>query len=550
MNDRSTITLEPVLGPPLPAINLSASESTADGMTLGRLEDCQIRVPESEKTVSRRHCRFDFGADGWSVTDLSSRHGTFLNDQPLSPDARTKLRAGDHLRLGPWTFRVAGAGSRAMGLPTMDDTGTRGSQLVAVPRARQDAIDRRRLELLIKVAKQIQVAADELNLAEVVLDAILEGTGYPRAAIIRPATDSGHERIDVLSTRMSQASRASFQFSRSLVQAACSGQMMQLRSADDAIPPMSILSFGMVTAMAVPILLDQRAALCIYLDARRDEPPVHEDAAAFCQAIAEMCSLSVSNMQRTRAEADRLRLTEQMDAAMLIQRQILPAPRGLLTRCQYSMELRPGRFVAGDLFDVLQLDEHRVAFFIGDVAGKGLPAAILMATTQSYLNCALRHYPDPAHAVAEVNQHLVAHAPDTKFVSLWVGVLDTRTGDLRFVDAGHGYWLVRPPGQAPKLLDALDGAGTPLRVDEHFPYRSELIRLEPGTRIVLFSDGLVEQHNAKDDLFGLERVTQSLEASTSTDTDVNLLVEAVRQFAAADILADDLTIASIEYLPA
>lgn len=540
-----------MLGPKIRAFTLAqsagAQEGTCEPLILGRLEDCQLRLPEAEKTVSRRHCRFELRPDGWHVTDLGSRHGTFLNEIQLVPEEANKLRLGDTLRIGPWTFRLGGNDSRAMGMPTMDDTRQSGGQLVTVPKPRQDAIDRRRLELLIKCAKQIQLATDELRLAETVLDAILEGTGYPRAAIIRPSVDNSHERIDVLSTRMSQASNASFQFSRSLIAAACTGQMVQLRRDDGEIPPMSILSMGTVHAMAVPILLDSRAALCIYLDARRDEPPVHDDAAAFCQAIAEMCSLSISGMQRARLEAERLRLTEQMDAAMLIQRQIIPAPRGELPRFSYAMELRPGRFVAGDLFDVLPLDEHRVAFFIGDVAGKGLPAAILMATTQSYLNCALRHHADPASAVCEVNRHLVLHCPESKFVSLWVGVLDTRTGVLRYVDAGHGYWLVRAPGRMAAQPPVGHGGGAPLRVEEDFQYTSDEITLVPGTRLVLFSDGLVEQHNAAGDLFGLERLTAALDHTDSVESDVAALVRAVHVFAGADILADDLTVGSLEF---
>jgi serine phosphatase RsbU (regulator of sigma subunit)/pSer/pThr/pTyr-binding forkhead associated (FHA) protein len=543
-----SLVLEPVLGPPLEAIPLHAGTP----LTLGRLPDCEVRLPESEKTVSRRHCRVESDDLGtWFVTDLGSRHGTFVNDMALAANAKRPLRVGDALRVGPWVFKVQQPGSAALNTLTMDDTRGTDAKLIALARPRQETIDRRRLELLIACSKRIQSANDELSLAEAVLDALVEGTGYPRAAIIRPGQSGGFERIDLLGTRMSRHSTAAFQFSRSLLQAACSGQMVQLRRDDGPVPPMSIMSSGTVTAMAVPILLDHRAALCIYLDARADEPPAHDDAAAFCQAIAEMCALSVASLQRRRLESERLRLTEQMDAAMQIQRQILPPTRGELGPVRYAMDLRPGRFVAGDLFDILRLDDRRVAFFLGDVSGKGLPAAILMATTQSFLNASLQHFDDPAQALDAVNRHLVDHAPESKFVSLWVGVLDTHTGVLRYCDAGHGYWLLREPGAPPRCPEP-GASGVPLRVDENSRYASRELQLKPGSRLVLFSDGAIEQAGVAADgqtqMFGLERIVMALAPAQGCEHDVSLLVQAVQDFARVDVLGDDLTVGSIEFV--
>ncbi len=519
-------------------------------MTIGRLPECDIQLPESERTISRKHCRLEPRAGGeWVILDLESRHGTFVNDVQLAALVPTPIRPGDQLRLGPWALRFSGPGERSLNSTfTTDDRHVQDAgQIEAVPRLRQSAIDRRRLELLIKAAKDIQAAATELALAECIVDALIEGTGYPRAAVIRP-TAGGHERIDIVASKMAPTSTASFHFSRSLVSAACSGQMVQLRKDDGPVAPMSILSVGTVTALAMPILLDSKAELCIYLDSRRDEPPTQEDAAAFCQAITEMCSLSLSSLQRRAAEADRQRLTEQLNAATEIQRQILPAVKGDLGGVEYCMDLRPGKYVAGDLFDIVRLDEHRVAFFLGDVAGKGLPAAILAATTQSFLNAALRYCDDPADAATAVNAHLVPRCPGNKFVSLWLGVLDTRAGTLRYVDAGHGHWFVRPPGGTPQQVIVKEAAGVPLRVMEDHVYTSASMTLAPGTRIVLYSDGVVEQRDpAELEEFGLDRLVATVSPATDADTEVQMIVQAVYRFAGTDALADDLTVGSIVY---
>lgn len=530
-------------------------------MTFGRLPECDVQLPESEKTVSRKHCTFTFaseGAAGWRLTDVGSRHGTFLNNNQLAANTPQPVRAGDTVRLGPWVFRVSRADARGLGMSTLDDSAAVAGQLVHVTQVDRNAIDRRRLELLIQCAKQIQGAGDERQLAECLVDALMEATGYPRVAIVRPG-GSGPGTIDVLAQRASRGSAPTFQFSRSLVAAACAGQTVQLRFDELAQPAMSIMSAGMTTAMAVPVFLDKAVALCFYLDARREERPVHDDAAAFCQAIAEISSLSLANMQRTRLQLERLRLAEQMEAAMQIQRQILPPPAGHWGEVAYALELRPGRFVAGDLFDIIRLDEKRVAFFIGDVAGKGVPAAILMATTQSYLNAALRWHEDPARAVTEVNRHLMSHAPEGKFVSLWVGVLDVTTGELRFCDAGHGYCLICEPGKPPREIES-DAKGLPLRVLDEPNYESDRLALTAGSRVVLFSDGVVEQPGAAPasgalsgaalaaSAFGLERVVSTLREAENADQDVLMIVRAVQRHAGSEAFSDDLTVASIEFV--
>jgi serine phosphatase RsbU (regulator of sigma subunit)/pSer/pThr/pTyr-binding forkhead associated (FHA) protein len=540
------ITLEPVLGPPLEPITLGPGKP----YHVGRLPECEIRLPEEEKTVSRRHCRIEQTAGGWQLTDLGSRHGTAINDQVLQPNQSVILGISDLVRIGPWVLRVQDHLTRALGTMTTDDTRS-GARLVPVSIGSRQSIDKRRLEQLISVSKRIQTANDEAALAEGVLDALLDGTGYPRAAILRAENRAEFERVDVLGQRAAPHSRAMFQFSRSLIRAACAGRPVQLRSDDLPLPPMSILTNGSVTAMAVPVLLDGRAVLCIYLDARQDETPPHDDAAAFCQTIAEMCGLSLASMQRQRAEAERLRLTEQMDAAMQVQRQILPPPEGELPGIRYAMELRPGRHVAGDLFDIMPLGDGHVAFFIGDVSGKGLPAAILAATTQAFLASALLQSNDPARALNAVNKYLARHAPENKFVSLWLGVIDTRTGLLNYVDAGHSYWLLRVPGSIAPASVAERPDGPPLRVDEDFVYSGGSCTLAPGSRIILYSDGVAEQVPpgcTADEGFGFERTIATLASGTTAMTEVHALVRAVQAYAQSEVLGDDLTVASVEYL--
>src|SRR5262249_19080875 len=159
----------------------------------------------------------------------------------------------------------------------------------------------------------------------------------------------------------------------------------------------------------------------LYLDARGTHRDVAPDAAAFCQVIARLCGLALSNLKRVELEQRQRHLEAEVQAAREAQLLILPPEHGVVGSVQYAMRMRPGHFVAGDLFDVLELDEHRVAVSIGDVAGHGVGAAVLMAASQSHLSAALQRHRDPAIAIAEVNRYLTERSTPHRFVSLWVG---------------------------------------------------------------------------------------------------------------------------------
>ncbi|MFO0082309.1 MAG: SpoIIE family protein phosphatase [Phycisphaerales bacterium] len=557
-----SLRLEPVSGPPLSALWIPP----AGEITIGRHTSCQVQLPEGERSVSRTHCKLTFSGGSWFVIDLESRHGTFINGSRLTPHVSHRLHRGDRLKIGPWTLLAGYPGETTYATIQTSDRPGEAEQLITVVDTGRENIHRRRLELLLDCAKRIGAAKDELTLAEGVLDVLAQGTGYTVVAIIRPI--AGAEQIDLIAARGPLRASDASAFSRSLVRAASTGQIVRMKKDQTgaAVPtPVSgpasgsaaaginnihsIVSSGILTALCVPVMLDNQANLCLYLDSRVGDPRVHDDAAAFCQAVADMCAMALANIRRDRLEIERLRTEEQMGAALDIQRLILPAGAGRFGRLSYAMNVLPGRFVAGDLFDVIPLDEHRTAFFVGDVSGKGVPASIVMATTQSYLNASLRHSRDLVRALADVNRHLADRTPDTRFVSLWLGVLDQRDGTLEYIDAGHGFAILRTPNAPPTIIPS--EGGPPLRVAPDYPYALDRLSVPSGSRIILYSDGVVEQQGPAPacEEFGSARVLGALARADSCEDDVRLLLSAVRAHAgtSADALADDVTIASIAF---
>lgn len=552
----TSITLDIISGPPLETGQTRARiEASAEPASLGRSTGCTLQLPDA--TVSRKHAQIELVDDVWTITDLGSRHGTFVNGNRLDADFSHPLGDRDQLRVGPWVFRVRGVNvtSRASALSSMasiaDDLTLRSTRIQAVPEGELRSLAQQRLDVIIDCAARINSAADIDALAGVALESVIAGAGFARAFMVRPPDEEGN--VELVAFRSSRGESAGeLELSRSLLESASRGQVVRLAadSPDQAAQyGQSIVQLGIHSALCAPVMVGSSVEALMYLDARGSESAVRHDAAAFCQAISRLSGLALSNLHRQDLETRQRQIEMDLNAAREAQRLIMPAPTGVRGWHSYTIEMRPGRVVAGDLFDVVSLTDDPagpMACFLGDVTGKGVGAAITMATVQTHLRVALRHSPDPASVVREVNRYIAKRLSGGKFISLWLGVLDPAAREIRFVDAGHGHWLLRPPGQAPRRVEC--EGGIPLGLDPESPYHTETVPFEPGSRLILFSDGLIEQPDPEGEMFGLERAMEALAPALTAADDVRLLVNAVREHAKTEDLADDLTVASNEFI--
>jgi len=579
------LRLEVIEGPRLDPFVLPLHGSAV----LGRSVKCALKTPEHELSISREHCRFDIDHAGRvTVRDLASRHGTHLNNAKLADNQDAPLVPGDQLKIGPWTLRLVstGADGRAVtgAVAPLQDSSPAQESLFTLGDAPRETIHRRRLELLLDVAKRTQTVRTEMELASVVVQTLKEATGFSVVAFVRP--DLPHNEIHVLEVLSDSHRTDTIVFSRSLIRAAAGGQAVKLRRGMDSLAHTHSL-VGVQTCLCVPVMQDGVMTHALYLDCREGHMRIQDDAAAFCQAVADVCALTLSSMRKSELELQRAVMTEQMSTALQIQQTILPPTRGRVLSSSYCLHVEPGRYVAGDLFEIFPLDDRRVALFMGDVSGKGVPAAMMGAMTQSYLTAALHNTADLALSLNALNRHLASKMPDNAFVSMFAALLDVHTGVLNYIDAGHGYWLVREstgelrePG-----VETDAGQGLPLRVDPSVPYQPAELILSKGARLIVFSDGVTEQRQTRTpdsskiglppfplqppppptpptpgtgstinphDEFGRRRVLESLAPSRSIEQDVELLLSAVRRFAGGGIdpgqidLSDDLTIASVQ----
>ena len=546
------LRLEAIAGPPIDQITINPATPTV----VGRSSNVDRQL--ADKTISRRHCQFLKRGTNWLLTDLESRHGTFLNGVRLDPGQPVPLNDGDLVRIGPWTLRVIDDADRSTSMPTTNDLATTSHRVQRVPVRELRSVAQQRLDLLIECAAAINASTSENELGDKALDAVTRGTGFRRAAFIRQVSSAGD--VQVISSVGPEAARispddpthmegkpvtATFAFSRSLISAASNGEIVRMTGDSGVNYGESIVRLGIHAALCAPIMLGSSVEAYLYLDARDAEESIAHDAAAFCQAVSRMCGLARANLKRIELEKKSGALMDEIRAAREAQVRLMPKGIDTVGAFEYAMQSKPGRTVAGDLFDIVPLDGGRFAVFLGDVIGKGVGAAILMATAQAEIRMALTLGVATEEAIRMTNRSLYTRSADGEFVSLWLGVLDPKNETLEFVDAGHGLWFIINPDDTPRTVEC--EGGLVLAVEPDTVYKLESIPFPRGSRLIVFSDGLLEQRSPEGEQFGRDRAAASLGSSRVPRDDVIALARAVRDHAETDSLSDDLTVASVAY---
>jgi sigma-B regulation protein RsbU (phosphoserine phosphatase) len=547
--------LVPLAGPALDLVRL---EPRPGGLTLGRHERSDLLMPAHAEGISRAHARFTFDAAErrWRLADLSSRWGTFVNGVRVAPGRGVPLRDGDLVRIAPWTFGFSAA-ARRPGLASADDVGqtrVRAVGPVATGSPRDDL-----LALVLETAAALHDVVDEKQLAERLADAARRGTGLPNAAVLRPADNAG--RFEVLLAEVKQTGHGTSRrggddagddapppaFSRSLLAAAAGGNVAELADGGAGAPAsQSIAQLGISAALCVPLMLGDAPAAFLYLDARGNAPvTMRPGATEFCVALGRIASLALANLKRIDIERRQALIETELEAAAIAQRWVLPRRVNRVGAFRITGESKPGQYVGGDFFDVIDLGGGKLAVAIGDVAGKGVSASVLMTATQGYLHASLREHGEPARAVDAVNRFVGPRREGSRFVTMWVGVFDPSAGRLTYVDAGHSYALMRDA--ATGQLTPLDrGRGLPVGLDDDATYAAEIVALPAAGSVVLVSDGIIEQSAAGASAgtdgaaFDMTGVQRSLEAGGSGDQ-VTALFAAVVDHAGTDQLSDDAT---------
>jgi len=241
------------------------------------------------------------------------------------------------------------------------------------------------------------------------------------------------------------------------------------------------------------------------------------------------------------------KLEGELEVAKSIQDSVLPRSNLETTRENVYAIMDPAKEIGGDFYDYFYIDNNHMAFVIADVSGKGIPGALFIMKAEALIkSLALTLKTDTAHIMERSNFSLCQNNESNMFVTCWLGILDLSNGELRYTNAGH----TDPLLSTSKGIDFIRGHhGVVLGAVENTKYKENVIKLERGERVILYTDGVTEAHNKKDELFGEARLLEFARKKMKDNAkdiihdlreELNVFSEGLEQF-------DDITMLVIEY---
>ena len=260
----------------------------------------------------------------------------------------------------------------------------------------------------------------------------------------------------------------------------------------------------------------------------------------------------VRSLLKTKAYADAVReaMARDLRIAREIQMGILPADLRSLTKdtgLEVDAVIEPAREVGGDLYEVLRVSDRRVVVALGDVSGKGIPAALFMAVAMTVLRTLARQIEEPDEILRRLNDELAEENPRGMFVTLQCLVFDLEQQRVSCAGAGHHQLALLSPGRRPRL--ACPSTGRPAGLMPFNPIERETLPLEAGDTFVLFSDGVSEAMNTEEAFYGEDRLLAALASCAGVPPKdiVSRVLTDVRAFAAGAKQSDDITLLAARY---
>jgi|CXWL01.1.fsa_nt_gi serine phosphatase RsbU (regulator of sigma subunit) len=546
-----------VLSGPKQGQRFSIDHSTV----IGRGELAEVVLPDN--LISRRHAQISLGDGRCFLADLQSGNGTFLNG--LRVTTPVALTAGDQIAVGntKLEFRLEpGKGgrdssfisrlafdehrqdiSRSIVLPMASVSGASSASL---PRGskREEEMLRQRLQFFADVAEMMSETPDEGVLLSLILKRVMAAMPQADRSFIVLYDEETKEFLPrVARTRSGEAEE--IPASRTLLRDAVDNRraILSVDVAGDARLHESgtVRRIGLRSFVCVPLIANERVCGVFQVDNADERHPFTEADLAALAGIAAPIALSIANARLHRQLLARSIEEHDMALARRIQKLFLPVAFPELAAYRFAAEYSPAMAVGGDLYDVMELPDGRVGMMVGDVSGKGVAAALVMARLTSDLRFLAGSRWRPDALLRRLNEILSLASAEGMFVTALYLVLDPASGQIELANAGHLRPLVRRGNGVVEELKL--ASGMPLGIDPGTRYAIEAAHLGVGDVLVLYSDGVTEATSPDGAAFGVERLLAAMaQAGPEPESVLETSLRSLRNFLRGKGLDDDVTL--------
>ena len=522
---------------------------------IGRHADNHLVLRDNR--ASRNHARIVVEAGEYYVEDLKSSHGVFVNGTRVP---RQKLYAADRIEFGfPDSYSLIFTFDEDEIHRILDQFSTTKSS--GAPGAANLA----KLRALVEVARALQNSLSTEDVLAAVVDAALAITGFERGYLLLNRGPDGLEvnvARDRYTGKISKDSldvplddlRDALMLRRELLSMTFDPQSAELSNRTlEGEDLRSVVCIPLVRVRAgttdetCMITSKSDTVGVIYLDSRQTAVDLSSGNRELLQTLALEASTVLENARLLEEERVKHRMEEELAIAREIQSSLLPRKLPSTGWFRAAGSSIPSNAVGGDCFDLRQTAPDRWAAIVTDVSGKGVSSALLAALLQGSFLTGSHEPCDIERTMARINQFLLERTEGEKYATVFYCVLD-RSGRMVWTNAGHVTpFLVRPSGE----LRALETTGMPLGMLEVAEFGVETAQLEPGDKLVAFSDGLTEAQDAKGAFFDTKRLKELLrtEAACSATALHSALMGDVERFTGGAVQSDDITALVLEYRP-
>ncbi|HEX5061633.1 MAG TPA: SpoIIE family protein phosphatase [Kofleriaceae bacterium] len=535
---------------------------------IGRRSDCQIFVPDMR--VSRQHARLWRDGEGWSLEDLGSNNGTFINGAKLQ--TATPLRHDDEIMIANNKIRVEAQDAPSEQMPaegrvvTIVDVGGQSlvrsredssagraalvsSGLMSVSDQKAVRLIERKLDAVTQILQAIAATDTEESLLEKIVEALLEL--FPQAenvGVVVSDERTSELRVQCQRHRQREKVDPSTTGPRPLTpELRIPGTIIQHVVSDRRGVLLGETTDGsnelIGTRMGAPLIYHGAHYGVVYVESLKQS--FKQEDVDLLQAIATQAGLAMHATRVAAQLARREKLERDLRVARQIQRSLLPANVPQVVGLDFAVHYEPAYQIGGDFYDFIWHDPAHLGLVVGDVAGKAISAALYMARVTSELRSRAAIARTPARLLRRVNTEIARLGDDGMFATLVYCIYDLESRSLVFTNAGHCVPLLRR-GDRVFPLQAERAHTPPLGVTPDLDAGEARVQLHSGDMLIMVSDGILEARDARGVEYGLSRLSRRIRtARGGADDVVKAILADIDSHSQDQAQGDDMTIVAM-----